>query len=264
MALSRPALGAVVFLAAAATLAGAVPAMADSGSTAERTAAVVEAATGTGDIAATGTAAPTKSDALVKVRAADGSAIAFGLPATEAVTGTAAGSGTTVYPGAAPSTDLAVQSTTGGGVRALTVLKDASASREQRYDLSLPKGARLITLDSGAIAVVNAKNEVLGGFDAPWAKDANGKSVPTSYRIEGNAIVQTVTISKDTAFPVIADPSWWDRIKNGIRKSGQYAGAGAIGGCVTGALGGVVGCGGGAVTGALSGSVLGFIDGVRH
>jgi hypothetical protein len=47
---------------------------------------------------------------------------------------------------------------------------------------------------------------VLGSIDAPWAKDANGKAVPTSYRIEGGSLVQKVTTTTGTAFPVVADP----------------------------------------------------------
>jgi hypothetical protein len=33
---------------------------------------------------------------------------------------------------------------------------------------------------------------VLGGFATPWAEDANGNYVPTSYRIAGNALIQSV------------------------------------------------------------------------
>ena len=37
-------------------------------------------------------------------------------------------------------------------------------------------------------------------------KDTNGRAVPTSYRIEGGSLVQKVTTTTDTAFPVVADP----------------------------------------------------------
>ncbi|MEU3657979.1 DNRLRE domain-containing protein [Streptomyces sp. NPDC032161] len=48
----------------------------------------------------------------------------------------------------------------------------------------------------------------LGVFDAPWAKDAGGNAVPTSFRIEGGDIVQTIDVNANTAFPVVADPFW--------------------------------------------------------
>ncbi len=45
-------------------------------------------------------------------------------------------------------------------------------------------------------------------IEAPWAKDANGESVPTSYKLDGNDIVQTVETNDKTAFPVVADPKF--------------------------------------------------------
>ncbi|KHK99140.1 hypothetical protein LK09_03775 [Microbacterium mangrovi] len=46
---------------------------------------------------------------------------------------------------------------------------------------------------------------------APWAVDANGKSVDTHYVINGNAVSQVIDANSNTAFPVTADPSvlWW-------------------------------------------------------
>lgn len=48
--------------------------------------------------------------------------------------------------------------------------------------------------------------EVISTFSSPWAKDANGKPVPTSYRLEGNVPVQTIQTDTSTAYPVVADP----------------------------------------------------------
>lgn len=39
----------------------------------------------------------------------------------------------------------------------------------------------------------------------PWAKDANGKALPTKYRIERNTLTQTVDTAGAT-FPIVADP----------------------------------------------------------
>ena len=46
----------------------------------------------------------------------------------------------------------------------------------------------------------------LAGIVAPWAKDANGNDLPTSYRVEGTSVVQVVDFDATTAFPVVADP----------------------------------------------------------
>lgn len=41
---------------------------------------------------------------------------------------------------------------------------------------------------------------MLGSIDAPWAKDANGKAVQTTYRLEGGSLVQKVTTTADIEF----------------------------------------------------------------
>lgn len=40
-------------------------------------------------------------------------------------------------------------------------------------------------------------------YDGAWALDAAGKPVKSSFRIEGNSLVQTVSLKKATAFPVV-------------------------------------------------------------
>ncbi|MFI9230914.1 hypothetical protein [Streptomyces rimosus] len=174
------------------------------------------------------------------------------LPGIRNVTGAKAGKNTTVYPGAAKATDLAVQPTTDGGIRALAVLKDATAPREQRYDMGLPAGARLAKLDNGAVAAIAKNGTFLGGFATPWAKDANGNPVPTSFRVDGTTLVQSVRTTDSTAFPVVADPKWLDDAAKGVT-------AGMIGGCAAGALAGGAGCVPGAVASGVVGGVAGAV-----
>jgi hypothetical protein len=47
----------------------------------------------------------------------------------------------------------------------------------------------------------------LGRIDAPWAFDANGKSLVTSYELRGNRLIQHVETTNAT-FPIVADPSF--------------------------------------------------------
>ncbi|MEU2790781.1 hypothetical protein [Streptomyces sp. NPDC007100] len=245
--------------AAALTLGAASTAFAsDTPSPAERTAAVIEKATGTTDIApapAPGTTIPQRSTGDAKATTTTGDAVSIALPGTNNVTGTKAGKNTTVYPGAAKATDLAVQPTADGGIRALAVLKDATAPREQRYNIGLPNGAHLMKLDNGAVAAIAKNGTFLGGFATPWAKDATGKPVPTSYRVDGNTLVQTVRIADSTAFPVVADPKWLDDAAKGVT-------TGMIGGCAAGALAGGAGCIPGAVASGVIGGIGGAIGGL--
>ncbi|WP_411130256.1 hypothetical protein [Streptomyces sp. x-19] len=250
----------VTTISVAALSLGAAPAAfaSETPSPAERTAAVIEKATGTTDVApvpAPGITIPQRSTGDAKATTATGDAVSIALPGIKNVTGARAGKNTTVYLGAAKATDLAVQPTTDGGIRALAVLKDATAPREQRYDIGLPDGARLVKLDNGAVAAVAKNGTFLGGFAAPWAKDANGNPVPTSYRVDGNTLVQTVRIANTTAFPVVADPKWLDDAAKGVT-------TGMIGGCAAGALAGGAGCLPGAVASGVIGGIGGAIGGL--
>lgn len=51
--------------------------------------------------------------------------------------------------------------------------------------------------------------ETIATIEQPWAFDATGQAIPTSYELNGNVLTQTVHTTSDTAYPVIADPSWW-------------------------------------------------------
>ncbi|WP_405542518.1 hypothetical protein OG478_12590 [Streptomyces phaeochromogenes] len=232
--------------------------------TAAQVATVVERATGTAEIAPDpGGVAPSKAAGPVKVSAADGSTLSVGLPASDATNGVTSSQGTVVYPHAAGSTSLAVQPLADGGVRALVVVEDASAPADYRFGLDLPSGSVVRQQDDGS-AVIVRNGETLGKFEAPWAVDARGRSVPTRYRFEHGALVQTVDFDAGTAFPVVADPSWKGvkkRAKAALKNSNTSTVAGAVGGCVAGAIAGVIGCGPGAATGAVGGFLKGAIEG---
>ncbi len=141
----------------------------------------------------------------------------------------------------------------------------ASAPQKYRFPLDLPSGMRAALQSDGSVAVHDADGGTVGKFEVPWAVDANGKALQTRYALEGQELVQTVEFSADTAFPVVADPTWKGmkkRIKAGLKGSNRSTVTGAAGGCVVGAASGAgVGCGPGAATGALGGFVKGFGEG---
>lgn len=41
----------------------------------------------------------------------------------------------------------------------------------------------------------------------PWAKDAHGNPVATRYEVKGSTLTQVVKTTRNTAFPVVADPT---------------------------------------------------------
>ncbi|MFD7169732.1 hypothetical protein [Streptomyces violascens] len=203
---------------------------ADAPSKAETAAAIVERVTGTQDLApaVAGTqgaaqavtdgpdgrvvvTAPRQATGMLEASVAEGSVFRLGLPGVENVTGIQSSAGTVVYPDAAPSTDIAVQPLAGGGVRNLVTLKDRSAPTVQRFELNLPAGTEAVPNQDGGYDLVRTAGDdsglTVGVIDAPWAKDANGNDVPTSYKLDGNTLVQEIRTSNGTAFPVVADPS---------------------------------------------------------
>ncbi|MFH8339630.1 hypothetical protein [Streptomyces sp. AM6-12] len=230
---TRFAIAAISATAGAALLATAVPAGAATrtGDTADRAVTVVEKATGTVDIAnstpAPGTPAkaetrterglvtvstPARATGSVTATSEAAGSLALTLPGAKGAEGVKAGAGTVVYPDAASSTDVAVQPTTDGGARALVTLKDAKAPEEQRFGLELPPGAEISGDGEEGFEITKETAEgvhlTLGTIEAPWAKDANGRPVPTGYRLDGTSIVQTVRVDDETAFPVVADPKF--------------------------------------------------------
>jgi hypothetical protein len=85
------------------------------------------------------------------------------------------------------------------------------AAHAYRFDLLLPAGANVRALSrdgatTGEILVEDSAGKPVGAYDAPWASDARGRSLATSYRIAGQALIQTVAFDRRTRFPVTIDP----------------------------------------------------------
>lgn len=96
--------------------------------------------------------------------------------------------------------------TTGGDFRAVITIDNSSAPREYRFPIDLPAGYRLLPNADGSLTIVDTEGQAMGGFHAPWAKDATGTSVRTRYRIEGTTLVQEIEHAAGMAYPLVADP----------------------------------------------------------
>lgn len=94
-----------------------------------------------------------------------------------------------------------------GSVQVLTIVEDRSAPRKYTYSVDLPTGGEIQALDDGGLAFIGAAGEYIGGAAAPWAYDANGAAILTSYSIKGNTFTQNVDHQgPGVAYPVVADP----------------------------------------------------------
>jgi hypothetical protein len=95
----------------------------------------------------------------------------------------------------------------GSGVRVLTAIADASAPEAYDYTFDVPEGTRLA--EGSGLYYLEDDHTTYGSLQLPWALDANGKSVPTSYSWSGKTLTQHVDLSSpDISFPVLADPAW--------------------------------------------------------
>lgn len=115
----------------------------------------------------------------------------------------------------------AVVQATEGGMRLSTIIDSAEASSVYTYQLpagvtgsiledgsvSLERESVIIDPESGAEVVTRTWVGMVG---APWAADANGKAIETSYQLSGDSLVQVVEHrSAGVAYPVVADPAFW-------------------------------------------------------
>ncbi|MFF4604503.1 hypothetical protein ACFY12_17470 [Streptomyces sp. NPDC001339] len=216
--------------ARAAAAAARAAALVDKATGAARIAAPRSAADGSLTAEASGTRVDLPATSAGKMTVTDpaGAQIKIGLPGSNAAKAHASTGGTVVYPQLeGGAVDVAAQVTTEGSASALITLKDASAPTEYRFPLDLPKDAVPIITEDGSLVIADGttdgEGEIIGAFEAPWAKDDNGKAVATSYRLDGNELVQTIQTDKSTAYPVVADPKWWDKTKKWAKKAGKTA-----------------------------------------
>lgn len=102
--------------------------------------------------------------------------------------------------------DIGVTIIEDGSIRIHTVISSPDAPHEFTYELEVPEGTTLSIEDDGSVSGLDPEGRFVVGAATPWATDANGVDVETSYRLEGNAIIQTVETSDENAYPVVADP----------------------------------------------------------
>lgn len=92
------------------------------------------------------------------------------------------------------------------GVRVMSLLDEGESSAT--FSVDVPSGASLVPNGGGFDVVVNADGTKLslGQIEAPWAVDANGVQLPTSYVWDGDTLTQHVETT-GAAYPIVADPA---------------------------------------------------------
>ena len=95
-----------------------------------------------------------------------------------------------------------------GSLQIATTITSAQAPSEYTYTITGSEGSHLQLEDNGMVSLLSADGNWEGGAAPPWAKDANGNPVDTTYSVDGNTLTQHIAFDETTAFPVVADP-WW-------------------------------------------------------
>lgn len=150
---------------------------------------------------------PPDSSGSIKITGDAGQSLSIGLPfAEKAVPATPIGDGLVEYDNANGSVSVPVPQVD-NSIAIHTVLESKDAPSRYEYEIKMPAGASLQPDGEGSVYIQSRDGSYLGGFAKPWATDAAGVSLPTSYEIEGSALVQTVDHSgADVQYPVVADP----------------------------------------------------------
>lgn len=93
------------------------------------------------------------------------------------------------------------------GVRVLSQINSPSGVGDLHYSFDVPSNTTLLDIDGGYL-IVDSEN-VYGMLHDPWAVDASGKELPTSYTWEQGMLTQNIdTSTGDVSYPITADPAW--------------------------------------------------------
>ena len=152
-------------------------------------------------------------DAGIAADAVDDGSALFTLPPVEVVgAGEVASQATAVttdlvaYPRALTSTDVLFGEDDAQSGAILFRLRDAQAAPDLSFAIDNPDG-RLELQASGAVNIIDASGAVVGSISEPWARDAAGRELSTSFTVSGNTVTQHVDTT-GAVYPVIADPKW--------------------------------------------------------
>lgn len=128
----------------------------------------------------------------------------------------------------------------GDAHRAATVITidSAAAASTFEFPLTIPSGDSLQETADGGFDVVHdvggGVGITIGHLDAPWARDAVGRPLPTAFRLHGETLVQAVDTGSAT-FPVVADPKiTWGWVTGTIYFSRQETASIAVYGASSG------------------------------
>ena len=122
---------------------------------------------------------------------------------------------------AGKSIDMMV-SPTSGGVEIFDLLRSIDSPESLRFQFELPAGSQLRPIAGGGAEIVDSEGKSSMLIPAPWARDAQGTTVPVTTQVQGNQLVLEVSHREaDFAYPIVVDPTiyqdwgWWYQGQHG-------------------------------------------------
>ena len=132
--------------------------------------------------------------------------------------------GMTVHSGTESATSTVIQPTA-KGVRFMSVIEGPDSPERFEFNVGHPEDFKMERLPTGALVVLDAANQAALTIDAPWARDAAGRDIPTHFEVDGATVTQVVEHrGLDLAYPVVADPNAYTdkEMQSGTSGDGRY------------------------------------------
>ena len=110
-----------------------------------------------------------------------------------------------------------VTNPTADGVQVVWTIPNAASTHALEIKTQTPSGsAWTVTKDRSLVlrdSSATTSTDPIMGSSAPWAYDATGRSLPTSFHVQGSSIIQDVDTT-GAVYPITADPSlrWWGSV----------------------------------------------------
>ncbi len=150
---------------------------------------------------------PQNADSGVTFSAPNSPALNIQLPnAKHARSAARIASGVVAYSGDNGSAN-AVQTTSDGGVRMLSVIDSPTAPMAYDYKVTIPGGGHIEVLSNGGAVILEHTNQPVAIVNIPWATDAAGKPIKTYFTTDGQTLTQHIEHNVlGVVYPVTADP----------------------------------------------------------
>lgn len=105
-----------------------------------------------------------------------------------------------------PDHSLSLSTSARGANAGYVIIASGRAPTEYRFSIGVNGQPAVLALEpDGGVLVMSASGQVVNRIAAPWAVDAAGANVETSYVISGSELIQVVNHA-GAQYPVVADP----------------------------------------------------------